>query len=110
MNKDFLSIEEYDADSKKRIEVGISYGYIDRVAGVFDFQKSLPRNITGYKLSLDIENADSTTLYELEKIIQTQNKFINAVISLDGIISRGKARIAQIFSFDGISYDVEIIN
>lgn len=110
MNKDYLTIEDEQEGHKNKLEVGINYGYIDRVAGVFDFQTSAPRNITGYKLSLDIENTDKKTLCELEKIMCAENKIINAMVSLDGIISKGKAKIAQIFSFEGISYDVEIIN
>lgn len=110
MKKDYLTIEGGREGDKKHLKVGINYGYIDRVAGVFDFQRSMPQNITGYKLSLDLENTDRTTLCELEKIICTENKFINAIISLDGIIAKGKAKIAQIFSLDGVSYDVEIIN
>ena len=106
MDKDYLSIE----NDKQELKVGISFGYVDRVAGMFDFQRSQPQNITGYKLSLDLENTDCETLCELEKIVRTENKFINAIISLDGIISKGRAKIAQIFSFDGISYDVELIN
>lgn len=110
MNKDYLTIENEQEGFKKNLEFGINYGYIDRVAGVFDFQKSTPRNITGYKLSLDIENTDKDTLCELEEIMCTDNKVVNAIVSLDGIISKGKAKISQIFSFDGIAYDVEIIN
>ena len=106
MNKDYLSIQ----NDKDELRLGINFGYVDRVSGVFDFQRSCPQNVTGYKLSLDIENTDKATLCELEKIIRTDNKFLNAIISLDGIISKGKAKIAQIFSIDGISYDVEITN
>ena len=106
MDKDYLTIE----NDAQELKVGINFGYVDRVAGLFDFQRSQPQNVTGYKLSLDIENTDSKTLCELEKLIRTENKFINAIISLDGIISKGRAKIAQIFSFEGISYDVELIN
>lgn len=106
MPKDYLKIES----DRQSLEVGINFGYVDRVAGAFNFNKNTTQNITGYNLSLDIENTDKTTLMEFEKIIRSDNKFINAIISLDGIIAKGKAKIAQIFSFDGISYDIEIIN
>ena len=46
----------------------------------------------------------------MEKIIKVDNKVLNAIISLDGIISKGRAKIAQIFSIDGLTYDVEITN
>ncbi len=106
MNKDYLKIE----NNENELEVNINYGYVDRVAGVFDFKHSKPQNITGYKLSLDIENTDKATLTLLEKIIHTENKITNAIISLDGIISKGKAKLAKIFSLDGLSYDLELIN
>ena len=110
MYTDYLKIESGRKNDKKELELGINYGYRDRVAAVFDFRHSMPQNVTGYKLSLDIENTDKATLCELEKLISSENKIINAIISLDGIISKGKAKIAQMFSFDGVSYDVEITN
>lgn len=106
MNKDYLSIQ----NNQEELKLGINFGYIDRVAGIFDFQRSTPQNVTGYKLLLDLENTDEKTLCALEQIIKTDNKFINAIISLDGIISKGRAKIAQIFSLDGLSYDIELIN
>ena len=106
MDKDYLRIENGAED----IELGINFGYIDRISGTFNFQSNVPQNITGYKLSLDIENTDVQTLKKLEHFILKENKFLNTIISLDGIISKGKAKIAKIFSFDGISYDVELIN
>ena len=106
MYQDYLKIH----NEQEEFSFGINFGYVDRVSGMFDFQKNMPQNLTAYKLSLDIENADSGTLQELEKLIHSENKIIDAVISLDGIISKGKAKIAQLFSLDGFSYDVEIIN
>ena len=106
MDKDYLRIENGTED----IKLDISFGYIDRISGAFNFQSNAVQNITGYKLSLDIENTDVQTLKNLEHIMLKENKFLNTIISLDGIISKGKAKIAKIFSFDGISYDVELIN
>ncbi len=106
MSSDYLKIE----GEKEDLQVWVNFGYIDRVSGAFDFKKNETKNITGYKLALDLENTDSKTLYELEKLIHSDNKIINAIVSLDGIIAKGKAKIAQIFSFEGVSYDIEIIN
>lgn len=106
MHKDYLKLENDSGE----LELGINFGYVDRVAGIFDFKRSMPQNITGYKLSLDIESMGKEQLNELESIVHSENKFINAIISLDGIISKGKAKLAAFFSFDGISYDLELIN
>lgn len=103
---DYLKIK----NTKDELNLAINFGYVDRVAQVFNFKTNKPQNLTAYKLSLDIENTDRKTLHELEEIIRTENKIVNAVVSLDGIISQGKAKIAQMFSFDGVSYDVEVIN
>ncbi len=106
MQKDYLKIQ----NAHEELNIGINFGYVDRVSGVFNFQKNKIQNITAYKLSLDIENASGDTLRELESIIKSRNSGLDAVISLDGIISMGKAKIAQMFSFEGVSYDVEIVN
>lgn len=106
MQRDYLKIQ----NEQEELSIGINFGYLDRVAGVFDFQRNKPQNITAYKLSLDIENTSSDTLRGFDSIIKSENKSINAVVSLDGIVSKGKAKIAQVFSFNGVSYDVEIVN
>ncbi len=106
MSKDYLKLDNGD----KNLEVGINFGYVDRVAGVFDFKRSLPQNVTGYRLSLDIEHIKKEDFSLLEKFLHSENKLIDAIISLDGIISKGKAKLAAMFSFDGISYDLELIN
>ena len=54
MNKDYLSIQ----NNQEELKLNINFGYVDRVAGMFDFQRSVPQNVTGYKLSLDLENTD----------------------------------------------------
>ena len=106
MLKDYLKIQ----NEQEEFSFGINFGYVDRVAGMFDFEKNKPQNLTAYNLSLDIENADKIALQDLDKIINSENKSTEAIIFLDGIISKGKAKIAKVFSLDGISYDVEIIN
>ena len=104
--QDYLKIQNLKNDCK----LNINFGYVDRVAGMFDFQKSVHQNITGYKLMLDIENTDCKTLKELESAIHSEGKAIEAIISLDGIVSKGRAKISKMFSIDGASYDVEITN
>ena len=58
MHQDYLKIQ----NSQDEFKVNINFGYVDRVTGMFDFQKNVPQNITGYKLMLDIENADNETI------------------------------------------------
>ena len=67
MLKDYLKIR----NEQEEFSFGINFGYVDRVAGMFDFEKNKPQNLTAYNLSLDIENADKIALQDLDKIINS---------------------------------------
>lgn len=106
MTDDYLIIKS----GNKAGNFNISYGYIDRIFGAFDFKMNRPKNITGYRLKLSIEDMSPESLRLLEEFIAAREQYHDVMLSLDGIISKGRAKIAQILSYDGYNFDVELSN
>ncbi|MFA6989052.1 MAG: hypothetical protein WC197_03185 [Candidatus Gastranaerophilaceae bacterium] len=104
VKKDKLSID-YDGE---KLDFDVDFGYIDRVYSEFNFSSGKKEIIEGYNISVNPENLDGKVLKELEEISENLNKFFNISLNLDGLIHKGKAKIARKFGIGGFNLDVEI--
>lgn len=104
IKQDKLSIE-FEGE---KLDFDVDFGYIDRVYSAFDFTKGQNEIIEAYSLNLNPENLDGKVLKELEEISENLNKFFNVSLDLDGLIHKGKAKIARKFGIGGFNIDVEI--
>lgn len=96
---------EYDGD---KLNFDVEFGYIDRVYAEYNFSMQKQELVEGYSLSLNPENLDGKVLKELEEVSDSVNKFFNVTLNLDGLIHKGKAKIARKFGIGIFNVDVEI--
>lgn len=102
--KDKLIIEK----ENKQVDVEISFGYLDRIYSVYNSKTQQKEDIEGYNVTLNLENVGINNLKNLEEIINDIKTLHKIRLSLDGIVKEGKARIAQCFSMEGVSLDLEL--
>lgn len=90
------------------LDLDVAFGYLDRSYTTFNYTSGKSENIDGYNIMLNPELLDGKTMKELEKISNQFNKFFEITLDLDGIIKKGKAKIAQRFGIGGFNIDLEI--
>lgn len=92
----------------KHLNFDVAFGYLDRSYSEFNFATESEENIEGYSLNLNLDSLEGEIMRDLASIYNSTNKLYEITLNLDGLIHKGKAKIAKKFGIGGVNLDLEL--
>ncbi len=90
------------------LEFKVEFGYLDRSYKTFNFESKQNEYVEGYNIMLNTESIEPSNVQELEEVSKTMNEMHDVILNLDGMVTKGKAKIAQKFGLGGFNIDLEV--